>query len=122
MGEAVKSLFGLLLHLNWLEFFRRLYHKFHATDVLGRSANVAFYFSFAFFPLLFFLISLFGMVLESTDQLRNELFHYLSQVMPPSAYELVRNTVEEIIETSTPGKLTIGLLVTLWSASAGAGS
>lgn len=122
MGEAVKSLFGLLLHMNWFEFFRRLYHKFHTTDVLGRSANVAFFFSFAFFPLLFFLISLFGMVLESTDQLRNELFHYLSQVMPPSAYELVRNTVEEIIETSTPGKLTIGLLVTLWSASAGAGS
>ena len=121
MLEPVKSLFNFLLHLSWFEFARRLYNKFHATDVLGRSANVAFYFSFAFFPFLFFLLSLFGIVLESTDDLRSELFRYLSRVMPPSAYELVRNTVEEIIKTSSGGKLTIGLLVTLWSASAGAG-
>ena len=122
MLEPVKSLFNFLLHLSWFEFARRLYNKFLATDVLNRSANVAFYFSFAFFPLLFFLISVFGMVLDSTDELRNELFRYLSQVMPPSAYQLVRNTVEEVIETSTTGKLTVGLLITLWSASAGAGS
>ena len=122
MLEPVKSLFKFLRHLNWLEFVRRLYDKFHATDVLGRSANVGFYFSFAFFPLLFFLISLFGLVLDSTENLRGELFRYLGQVMPRSAYELVHTTVEEVIENSSGGKLTVGLLVTLWSASVGATS
>jgi membrane protein len=39
--------------------------------------------------------------------------------MPWSAFTLVRTTVEEITENSSTGKLTIGLAITLWSASAG---
>ena len=101
----------------WKVFFKELYSKFFETDVLSASAQVAFYFSFAFFPLLLFLVTLFGMVLESTEELRTELYVYLSQLMPASAYELVRTTMDEIIESSSGSKLTLGLLVTLWSAS-----
>jgi membrane protein len=106
----------------WKTFFKELYDKFFDTDVLSSAAQVAFYFSFAFFPLLLFLVSLFGLVLESTDDLRSELYLYLAQIMPSSAYQLVRTTMDEIIKTSSGGKLTIGLLVTLWSASAGVDS
>jgi membrane protein len=106
----------------WKVFFKELYDKFFETDVLSAAAQVAFYFSFAFFPLLLFLVSLFGIVLESTDDLRRQLYGYLGQILPPSAYQLVRTTMDEIIETSSGGKLTIGLLVTLWSASAGVDS
>jgi membrane protein len=106
----------------WKLFFRELYDKFFEVDVMSSSAQVAFYFSFAFFPLLLFLVSLFGMVLDSTDELRASLYQYLAQLMPQSAYTLVRTTMDEIIETSSGGKLTIGLLVTLWSASAGVDS
>jgi membrane protein len=106
----------------WKVFFKELYDKFFETDVLSASAQVAFYFSFAFFPLLLFLVTLFGIVLESTDELRHELYTYLAQLMPPSAYELVRTTMDEIIESSSGGKLTLGILVTLWSASAGVDS
>ena len=62
------------------------------------------------------------MVLESTESLRQELFIYLAQIMPESAYDLVHKTVDEIVETGTGGKLTLGLAVTLWSASAGVDS
>jgi membrane protein len=103
-------------------FFKELYDKFFGTDVMSASAQVAFYFSFALFPLLIFLVSLFGMVLESTDELRRELYSYLAQIMPPSAYHLVQSTVDEIIETSSGSKLTLGILITLWSASAGVDS
>ena len=106
----------------WKTFFRELYKKFFETDVMSAAAQVAFYFSFAFFPLLLFLVTLFGMILESTEELRGELYGYLAQIMPPSAYELVRTTMDEIIENSSGGKLTLGLLVTLWSASAGVDS
>jgi len=106
----------------WKTFFKDLYDKFFDTDVLSSAAQVAFYFSFAFFPLLLFLVSLFGLVLESTDELRGELYRYLAQIMPGSAYQLVRTTMDEIIERSSGGKLTIGLLITLWSASAGVDS
>lgn len=106
----------------WKTFFQELYDKFLETDVMSSAAQVAFYFSFAFFPLLLFLVSLFGLVLESTDELRVELYRYLAQIMPGSAYQLVQTTMDEIIENSSGSKLTLGLLVTLWSASAGVDS
>jgi membrane protein len=101
---------------------QRLYTKIFSTDVLGNSAQVAFYFSFALFPLLFFLVSLFGIILVNAEDLKGELFTYLAQIMPPSAFELVKSTLEEVIQNSSGGKLTLGLVVTLWSASAGVDS
>jgi len=104
---------------SWGTFFKKTQDKATATDLFNRAAQVAFYFSFAFFPLLLFLVTLFGMVLDKTDTLQIELYRYLASVMPASAYELVRITMGEIIANSSGGKLTIGLVATLWSASAG---
>lgn len=106
----------------WKVFFREFYDKINKTDLFDRAAQVAFYFSFAFFPLLLFVITLFGMVLESTTSLRTALYRYLAQIMPATAYDLVHKTLDEIMESSSGGKLTIGLFVTLWSASAGVDS
>ncbi len=111
-----------LLKLSWRRFFSLLYDRIFDADIFNRAAQVAFYFSFSLFPLLFFLISLFGLVLESTDGLKEELYTYLGQLMPGTAFRLVQKTVEEIVENSSSGKLTLGLLVTLWSASAGVDS
>jgi len=111
-----------LLKIDWKVFFHELYKKAIDTDLLNRAAQVGFFFSFAFFPLLLFLVTLLGFVLESTDSLKAELYSYLARIMPSSAYELVYKTLDEIIENSSGGKLTIGLLVTLWSASAGVDS
>ncbi|MBK9156212.1 MAG: YihY/virulence factor BrkB family protein [Chloracidobacterium sp.] len=103
----------------WKDFFQRLYTKADATDIFNRAAQVAFYFSFAFFPLLLFLVTLAGLVLGTTEGLKNDLYSYLFRIMPASAYELVHKTLDEIIDSSSGGKLTIGIFVTLWSASAG---
>jgi len=109
-----------LLDLNVKDFFYRLYDKaFNEEDLTSSAAQVAFYFTFALFPLLLFLISLFGIVLESADDLRTELFFYLSQAMPGSASDLVKKTIEEVTESSSGGKLTFGILIALYSASAG---
>lgn len=103
----------------WREFFKKLYNRLLETDILGHAAQVAFYFSFAIFPLLYFLVSLMGMVLESSKDLQAELFVFLRQVMPYSVHELIQKTIAEVIENSSGGKATLGLAVTLWSASAG---
>ena len=100
-------------------FFWRLYEKLFEEDIMSSAAQCGFYFSFAIFPLLLFLITLVGMVLGSADDLRNELFFYLSQIMPYSAFDLVKKTITEITENSTGGKLTLGFFIALWSASAG---
>ncbi|HEY0049738.1 MAG TPA: YihY/virulence factor BrkB family protein [Pyrinomonadaceae bacterium] len=101
------------------KFFVRLYKKINDDDILGNAAQVAFYFTFALFPLLLFLISLFGIILNSTDDLRGELFVYLRQIMPGSAFTLIETTLQEVAENTSGSKLTIGILITLWSASAG---
>lgn len=108
-----------LAKFEWKRFFALLYERSFDADILGRSAQVAFYFSFAIFPLLYFLVSLFGMILESSDGLRNELFDYLRRLMPYAVFDLIRKTVDEIVNHSTGGKAALGLLVALWSASAG---
>jgi len=109
-------------NFEWKRFGRELYDKTLETDVFGRAAQVGFYFSFAFFPLLLFLVTLFGIVLESTQSLQQELFQYLAQVMPAEAFTLVQTTMTEIIQNSSGGKLTLGAFFTLWSASAGVDS
>ncbi len=93
---------------DWKTFFREVYKKADDTDLLNRAAQVGFFFSFAFFPLLLFLVTLLGIVLESTDSLKAELYSYLARIMPSSAYELVYKTLDEIVETSSGGKLTSG--------------
>lgn len=103
----------------WILFFKRLYETATDSDIFNRAAQAAFYFSFALFPFVFFLVSLFGLVLESTDQLKAALFNYLHQLMPGSVFVLVRNTVEEVVASSSGSKLTLGLIATLWSASSG---
>lgn len=104
---------------NFKIILNRLYDKFWDEDILSSSAQVAFYLSFSLFPLLLFLVNLFGIILGSAIDLRDELFSYLRQIMPFSAYQLVQKTILEVSENSSGGKLTLGFLVALWSASAG---
>ena len=102
------------------DFFKRLYNKaLVEEDLLSSAAQVAFYFAFALFPLLLFLVTLFGIVLESAADLRAEMFFYLRQVMPGSASDLVQQTIDQVTQNSSGGKLTFGLAVALYSASAG---
>jgi len=95
---------------------------FDEEDLLSNAAQVAFYLLLAIFPLLLLLVSIFGLVLESAADLRLEMFNYLRQTMPGSAYELVQKTIDEVTDNSSGGKLTFGILATLWAASAGVDS
>lgn len=107
------------MKFNYKEFGTSLYKKISDDDIIGNAAQVAFYFSFAIFPLLLFLMSLLGILLSDKEDLQNELFLILGQVMPASAFQLVRDTLDEVTASSSGGKLSLGILITLWSASAG---
>ncbi|MBX7054816.1 MAG: YihY/virulence factor BrkB family protein [Pyrinomonadaceae bacterium] len=106
-------------NFQWKQFAARLYGKIIDTDVFGRAAQTAFYFSFSIFPLILFLISGLGLLVFSAEGLKAELFAYLGQVLPGTAFELVRKTAEEIVVNSSGGKVTLGLAIALWSASSG---
>ena len=54
--------------------------------------------------------------------LRKNLLDYLASIAPRTASQLVRETVQEITEGATGGKLSFGLLAALWFASFGMGA
>jgi membrane protein len=111
---------GEIRQINIKDFLKRLYEKaWNEEDLLSSAAQVAFYFAFSLFPLLLFLVSLFGIVLESAGDLRAEMFFYLRQIMPGSALDLVQKTIVEVTQNSSGGKLTFGIVVALYSASIG---
>jgi membrane protein len=91
-------------------------------DVWGRAAQLSYYFLLALFPLLLFLVTLLGYFTDASEELRNSLLSYLGRVMPPSALDLVNTTLDEVGNRKGGGKLSFGLLVTLWAASNGMGA
>ena len=101
---------------------KRVWSEIQQDDVLGRAAQLSYYFLLALFPLLIFLTSIIGIVLGTGSGLRHTLFSYLAEVMPPSAFKLIESTMLEISKTSTGGKLSFGLLAALWAASNGMGA
>jgi membrane protein len=76
----------------------------------------------AFFPLLIFLTSLIGLVIGTESGIRQNLFSYLSQVMPPAAFQLIESTMQEVAAASSGNKISFGILATLWAASNGMGA
>ena len=59
------------------------------------------------------------MVVKSAGDLNNQLLSYFANVIPPSAYKIVADTFKQTTHASSGGKVLIGVMVALWSASAG---
>ncbi len=108
--------------LSWKALGKRVISEIQSDDVLGRAAQLAYYFLLALFPLLLFLTSIIGLLLGSGTGVRHSLFAYLSSVLPGSASNLVDSTMTEVSAASGGGKLTFGLLAALWAASNGMGA
>ncbi|MDQ1707795.1 MAG: rane protein [Pyrinomonadaceae bacterium] len=108
--------------LTWKALGKRVVSEIQKDDVFGRAAQLAYYFLLALFPLLLFLTAVIGLLLGSGTGLRHNLFNYLSQVLPGSAYQLVDSTIYEVSEASGGGKVIFGILAALWAASNGMGA
>ena len=101
------------------EFLWRVWARAEEDEVLGRAAQLSYYFLLALFPLLLFLITLFGYMAGAGSSLRQKLITYLGNVMPYSAFQLVVATIDQITNARGGGKLWLGLLAALWAASSG---
>lgn len=106
----------------WKTFGKHLWMKLNSDDVLNRAAILSFYFLLALFPLLLFLTALLGSFADAGTALRSNLLTYLRAIVPVSASDLINTTVDEISKDSSGGKLSFGLLTSLWFASSGMGA
>lgn len=118
LGNAQRaSSLWTLSGMTWLELVRRTWRQFQQDRILDQSAKLAFYFMLSIFPLLLFLITLLGLLLQSSPDFQAELQKYLAAVIPSSASGLVAKTLEEITTSSGGGQLSLALFFTLWTAS-----
>jgi membrane protein len=88
-------------------------------NLVGRAAELGFYFIFALFPSLFTATSILGLAARSASKIYYTLLGYLSIVIPHAAMGTVLETFHQTTEATTSGKLTFGLIFAIWSASVG---
>ncbi|HET9405962.1 MAG TPA: YihY/virulence factor BrkB family protein [Candidatus Sulfotelmatobacter sp.] len=117
-AEQLQSIWSLG-GLTWRELAKRVYAEITHDDLINRAYELAYNFLLAVFPLLLFLIALFGIFASFGGTLQSDLFAYAQHVLPPAAFNLVSKTIDQIIHNSGGGKLTFGLLFTLYSGSTG---
>lgn len=106
-----------LAGMTWTQFAKRLWAN--ESDVLGRAAQLSYYFLLALVPMLLCLTAISGFIMGAHSGLTRSLFGYLSELMPPAAFELVKAAMLDIRRGTSSGTLSFGLLATLWAASSG---
>ncbi len=98
---------------------KRIWTAIIADRLLGRAAELGFYFLFALFPTLFSASSILGMAARSGPEIYDKLLNYLALVIPTSALGTVLVTFNQTTAASSSGKVTFGLIASIWSASVG---
>jgi membrane protein len=104
--------------LSFGELGKRVWNSVNSDDVLNRAAQLAYFFFFSLFPALIFLTAIFGLLAGPGTKLHDMLLQYMGTALPASAFEMVQKVLTETNQAAGGGKITFGLLVTLWSASA----
>ena len=116
--EQVESLWSLG-GLSVKKLTNLVYRGINDDYLLDRASGLAYNFILALFPLMLFLLAVFGMFAWQSASLRSNLFTYLGQVLPPDAAQVISKTLTEVTKNAGGAKLTIGILLTLWFASGG---
>jgi membrane protein len=99
------------------EFGKRFFTRFMDNDLPGIAAELSYYFFFSLFPFLVFVVSLTAYLpLQSS---MNELLGRLAMVMPKEAMNIIQENLNSLVNHPRPKLLSIGVLITIWSASRG---
>jgi membrane protein len=102
----------------WL-LTRNVAGEIRANNFFGRASELAFAFVFALFPLILFMLTLFGLFASRSSELQDDFLSYFADFLPTLAFQLLRKTTTEMAVDASGGTLTFGIVVSLWFASGG---
>jgi membrane protein len=119
--QQVKSMWRLG-GISIKELGRRVGAEIQHDNVFDLASALAYNFLFAMFPLLLFLVALLGFFAANGTQLTSLLYSELGRVLPGGVSDLISKTMSGIVQGSGGGKMTIGILLGLYSASSGTAS
>ena len=105
----------LRVPLGWKDLLKRSAKEALADDVFDLAAQQAYYFFFALFPALLFVMAVASFF--PVQDLIDTIVAKIAQVAPGDAVTLLRETLKSIAEQNSGGILTFAFLVTIWSSS-----
>jgi membrane protein len=98
-----------------INYLRNLYQAVQEDEVSSLSAQLSYYFILSIFPFLIFLITL----LDYTPLTQQSTIDELSNLLPESAFVIVREVLTEVAAADNFTLLSLGILGTIWTASRG---
>ncbi|NGZ94534.1 MAG: YihY/virulence factor BrkB family protein [Nitrospira sp. WS110] len=103
--------------LSWTELGRRLWREIQDDEVLGRGAQLAYYFLLALFPMLLFLTAVLGLFPINTST--SALLQYAEEILPKDALSILQRYLDNVVQGSGTEILSLGILGALWVSSSG---
>ena len=108
--------------LTFWQLTKKVVHGVDEANLIDYASGLAFNFLLALFPLLLFMLALFGLFASRSSELQTSLLSYFADFLPPSAFQLLNDTTIELAKSSSGGKLTFGIVLALWFGSGGISS
>ena len=103
----------LRVPLSWTELVKRAVKEAWADDVLNLAAQQAYYFFFALFPALLFVIAVASFF--PLQGLIDDVVSMLAGFAPADVTKIITDAMKALSEQNSGGILTFGFLVTIWS-------
>lgn len=101
------------------EIAKRVWKEAQTDDVFGNAAQLSYYFLLAIFPFLILLTTMLGMMAKTGSEVYENLISYAREMLPYAAFTLVTDTLKQIQAGAGGGKVTLGILGSIWAAAGG---
>ena len=101
--------------LTWVELGQRVWHEIEKDELLGRAAQLAYYFLLALFPALLFLTALMG--LFPINASTSEFMRFMQTMLPGDAFSLIQKYLDHVVQGSGGDLISLGILGALWASS-----
>ncbi len=96
-------------------FVRELFRRIKEDEVTALAAQLTYHLILAFFPFLFFLLTLAGYTNIAGEKVLTEL----GRLLPSNTYDTVLQIIYELLEQRSSTLLSFSMLATVWIASSG---
>jgi membrane protein len=107
---------SLKVPLSWFEILKRTFNEaFFKDNCLGMAAELAYYFFFALFPALLFVLAVASYF--PLETLIDDIVRRMGGFVPPEILSIITDQMAKISNGEQGGLLTFGVLLALWSSS-----
>ncbi|ASN06902.1 YihY/virulence factor BrkB family protein [Virgibacillus necropolis] len=96
-------------------FSKQLFQKITEVDVFGMAAQLAYFLLLSLFPFLLFLVTLIGYLPIDPKS----VISFIGVYAPGEIMDLISTNINQLSRNQNGGLLSIGIIGTIWSASAG---